>query len=349
MAHLVTNQLNKKGDLVLKGVPAWHGLGTVITNQEMTTAEVLKYSGLDFQVEKSPNIHRIGEQDIVSEESFFTYRTDKNIIMGSSVGSKYTIVQNIDALDLMDELAKKGVIQWESASALNDGKTTFICAKVSNIELVGKDNIVQYVVFSNSHDGSSAIRAYFTNVRVVCNNTLQSSLKNAKSLHKIRHTTNAKFKIEEAFKVMGLAKANLEESSEMYAKMQKTKLEKANFWNFLGNVFLDEKEIQLIRKGEAHQSVISSQKKKVLDGVLEYAYNGVGQEMAGVGTSWWAYNAITGYVSNEKNYKSQESRFDNMLFGEDNKLMSRSLELALYPNEIIPLTRTYELKDYQLN
>ncbi len=29
MAHLVTNQNNAKGDLVLKGVPAWHGLGTV--------------------------------------------------------------------------------------------------------------------------------------------------------------------------------------------------------------------------------------------------------------------------------------------------------------------------------
>jgi phage/plasmid-like protein (TIGR03299 family) len=351
MAHLVTNTINEKGDLVLKGVPAWHGLGTVITSQELTTAEVLQYSGLDFEVSKLPNTHRLPDgTDITSTESFFTYRTDKNLVLGSSVGKIYTPLQNTEALNLLDIIKEEGTINWESAGALDSGRVTFIAAQVdSKISVNGFDEVRPYVVVSNSHDGKSAIRAYFTNVRVVCNNTLQMSIGQSKNMYKIRHTTNAKDKLKEAFELMGLAKKNAEISAEAYEAMAKVKLKQSDFWNYLGNIFLDVEEKNKVRQGERIKDVISHQKAKVINEVIEYAHVGVGQKEAGYdSTMWGAYNAVTGYFSNVKSYKTQDARFDGLIFGSDNKTMEMAFDLALHPYNVEPLHRsnlTYNLSN----
>lgn len=340
MAHLVTNQNNAKGDLVLKGVPAWHGLGTVINSDQLTTEEVLQFSGLDFQVEKSPNIHRMGETDVVSKESFFTYRTDKNIVLGSSVGSTYTVLQNTEALDLLDIIKQDGTIHWESAGALDNGRLTFIAAKVdAKIAVNGYDEVQPYVVFSNSHDGKSAIRAYFTNVRVVCNNTLQFSVNQSQQMHRIRHTKNASAKLTNAFEVMGLMKKNLEVSKEAYEEMSRIKFKQNEFWNYIGNIFLEEKEKTAVINGVPIKDVITDKKAQVFRDVVEYAEIGVGQKEAGIGTAWWAYNAITGYESNVKTFKSQQDRFEGLLFEKDSQRMLKAFDLALNPQKIEPLNR----------
>ena len=58
---------------------------------------------------------------------------------------------------------------------------------------------------TTSHDGYGSITAAFTPVRIVCNNTLNAALRNHSNSIKIRHTANAKERLEQAHKVMGIS------------------------------------------------------------------------------------------------------------------------------------------------
>lgn len=345
MAHLIDNS-NGKENFVSYKQKAWHGLGTVL-QENLNIEDALKYGGLSFGVEKLPNTHEIpfvteggikGKEKVVSQNSFFTYRDDTRAVLGDKLGKDYTVLQNIEALGILDLILENnsGII-LETAGSLKGGATVFVTAKMPDNIIVGaNDEVEQYLVCSNSHDGSSAVRVMFTPVRVVCQNTLTMAINGAKKHHSIRHTQNVKENFQQALKVLGLATANKEIAERAFNQMAKTQLKKDQFWNYLGNVFFSESEMQEIKTGKPKEDILSPQKIKLVDSVLEYCHSGVGQNEAVEMSSWWAYNGVTGYLSNEKKFKDSEKRFENLLLS--TSLQDKALSLALYPNEIKPLS-----------
>src|ERR1700744_3091038 len=175
--------------------PAWWGNSKIFQN-DITVANALHDAGLDFKVEKSPNVHRFpgtNRPDIISTESFFTWRMDTGAVLGSKLGSVYKVYQNTDALAVVDDLLQTKKVKIETAGAIDSGRRVFVCLKLQNPLIVGsKDEIEQYILLANGHDGSMAITAMPTNIRVVCANTLGAALAGAKPEHKIRHTASAK-------------------------------------------------------------------------------------------------------------------------------------------------------------
>src|SRR5690606_26211696 len=95
----------------------------------------------------------------------------------------------------------------ETAGALGYGERIFITAKLPDYIRVGKGDDVteKYLFLTTSHDGSGSITAAFTPIRIVCQNTLNASLKNMTNVVRIRHTSGAKQRLEDAHRVMGLA------------------------------------------------------------------------------------------------------------------------------------------------
>src|SRR3954467_13297239 len=91
------NQITGKHAFYSKSVIAWHKKGQ-ISQEYLLSSDVIVEAQLNFPVEKWPNTHNppTGES-IISDNSFFTYRTDTNAILGDKVGKDYTVVQNIDA------------------------------------------------------------------------------------------------------------------------------------------------------------------------------------------------------------------------------------------------------------
>ena len=61
------------------------------------------------------------------------------------------------------------------------------------------------MVFSNTHDGSGAVKTALTPIRVVCNNTLNLALRTAKRSWSMIHTGDISGKIEEAKNTLFLA------------------------------------------------------------------------------------------------------------------------------------------------
>lgn len=346
--------------------PAWHGLGKVF-NQDITIAQALNESGLDFEVLKAPNVHRIdvwnGEKtqgldhtekempdgskqylhriETISENSFFTYRTDTNAVLGDKLGKQYTVYQNTDALAVVDEMLKLGKVKIETAGSVDAGRRVFVCLKLQNpIVVAGNDPVDQYVLLANGHDGSLAITAMPTNVRVVCWNTLSAALGAAKAEHKIRHTKNSADRVKEAFKIMGLLEDNSKHNTAAYNAMKHNTLFKSEFFDYIGNIFFDAEEIAALQKGD--KDALSSRKKNVIAEVLEFAEVGVGQREAlgdGQPNMWYAYNAVTGYLTGKK-YKNADDRFDSLILGDSARKIAAAGDLALKPHTIRPLKAT---------
>ena len=73
---------------------AWHGLGQIITDYH-TSSEAIKFAGLDFEVVKRTNIHQLPSGiNVISENSYFTFRTDTEQVLGDKIGIDYQVVQN---------------------------------------------------------------------------------------------------------------------------------------------------------------------------------------------------------------------------------------------------------------
>lgn len=346
MAHQIDHQKGFAAFASLKQ-EAWHGLGKVIET-EMSVAEAIKFAGLDFIVDKRPNIHRLpGTEpgtytDQISDSSFFTYRTDTNFVLGNRLGSVYQVVQNEEALGVCDELVKEGGLIIESAGSLFDGRTVFMCcSKPDYLKVGGTDNVKQYLVIAAGHDGGTPVLAYYTDVRVVCNNTLQLSLAGATQKHSIRHTVSAKGKLETALKLMGLFSKNSAVAEAKFNEMAQTQMKQEEFWGYLSNVFFSDKEIDALGRGE--KDVISTRKKNIMNDVIQFSQTGIGQKEAGELSRWWAYNAVTGYYSN-KPYDDPNDRMQGLLFGGASQTMEKALMLAADPTKMRKIGRAENTK-----
>jgi phage/plasmid-like protein (TIGR03299 family) len=150
----------------------WHGLGKIVENYP-TSAKALQFAGLDFTVAKLPNHHVFEDgKSIKSQNSFFTYRTDTDDVLGDKLGPEYQVVQNVDAFAFFDAIVEGEGIMYETAGALGKGERIFICAKLPTYIKVGSDDLIEkYLFLTTSHDGFGSITAAFTPTRIVCNNS----------------------------------------------------------------------------------------------------------------------------------------------------------------------------------
>lgn len=341
MAHQLDFQRGAAAFVSLKQM-AWHGLGTVIET-EMQVADAVKLAHLDFIVKKAPNRHYMpslsgeGIDIIESDTSFFTYRTDTNKVLGDRLGSTYHVIQNEQAFSVVDSLVKEGGLILESAGSLFDGCTVFMCLRLAQpIKVSGSDTVMQYVVIASGHDGNTSLLAFFTNTRVVCNNTLQVALKGAVQKHSIRHTAKAINRLDEAIKIMGLATKNSKVVAEAYNRMAERPMLSTQFFDYIGNLFMTKAEIEALQGGAKADAVLSTRKSNIISGVMAFAENGIGQKEADMQTWWGGYNAVTGYFSNKK-FDDYNDRMDSLLFGTSATVMQNALVLANEPEKIVPL------------
>lgn len=338
MAHKIDHSTGQPAFIAYQA-PGWHNLGKTF-QQDITVENALYDAKLAFKVSKAANIHRIGTIETLSTRSFFLYREDTKGILAEHVGKNYTVYQNDQALAVVDEMLKTGKVKIETAGAVDNGRRVFVLLKLQNpIVVNGNDEILQYVLLANGHDGKLTIIAMPTNIRVVCWNTLSAALAGAQAEHKIRHTAKADERVKEAFKIMGLLEESTKANTAAYNAMTYNSLTQQEFFNYIGNIFMDAEDINELQKG--NKDALTAQKKTIISGVLQYAENGPGQKLA-LGNNlnmWYAYNAVTGYITSDQ-YKNADARFNSLLFGDASKKIRLAGELALAPHEIRPLKAT---------
>ncbi|WP_454801441.1 DUF932 domain-containing protein [Mucilaginibacter phyllosphaerae] len=297
---------------------AWHGLGTIVEDYP-TSAEALRFAGLDYTVEKWPMytydpLGRTSDDQHVPEK-FATVRTDNYAVLGT-VGNDYEVVQNVDAFTFFDSIVGGEGILYETAGALGKGERIFITAKLPGYIRVGKDDFIEkYLFLTTSHDGFGSITAAFTPVRIVCNNTLNAAMRNHTTAIKIRHTANAKERLAVAHKLMGISHKMNDELSGIFNQWAKVRITDHEVKHLIQVAMVPNKEtLDNLLSGKNDK--LSTVYTNMVDKVYEYAMSAPSQQQeTTAGTVFGAYNAVTGYFQNVRNYRDGEAKLQSLLDG----------------------------------
>jgi phage/plasmid-like protein (TIGR03299 family) len=322
MAHNL-NFNNGKYSFAAKGEKAWHGLGQYV-KEAMTAEEAIKLGGLDYTVERRPLFVTDNEGSLIEVPGHYSnVRSDNNTPLGVVKG-RYTIVQNKDAFGFFDSIVDSGEAIFETAGALGKGEKIFVTAKLPDDMEVRGEKVEKYIMLTNSHDATTTIIAGFTNVRVVCNNTLQAALKNLDNKVSISHTASAEAKLKQASKVMGIASKYMTEINQIFENMTYKKLSDIELRSFIEEVM---KNDRMVTKEEEKE--ISTRMKNITDSIYSFAITHETQKTeAAYRTVWGAYNAISGYYTHVKDYKNAEQKMRDMNYGAGSEKIIKAFDMA---------------------
>ncbi|KFF11177.1 DUF932 domain-containing protein [Flavobacterium hydatis] len=334
MAHHINyNEQSQKHSFFSVKEKAWHNLGQIISDYP-TSAEAIAHAGLDYEVEKRKLFTPCSQEIIVNNETthnkievpnyFSTVRTDNNAVLGV-VGKDYQIVQNRDAFSFFDSIVGGDGILYETAGALGKGERIFITAKLPDYIRVGNDDLIEkYLFLTTSHDGSGSITAAFTPIRIVCANTLNAAMQSKTNTVRIRHTSNAKQRLEQAHKVMGISDMLSSQMESIFNDWTKVRITDKEVKKLISFALVPNKEVlKSIQDGKEHE--LSTCFTNMVDSAFEYAMSDPAQLMDTTkGTVFGAYNAVTGYFQNVRNYKDDEAKLTSLLMGGTGQLRTQS-------------------------
>jgi len=196
----------------------WHHQGTVVQDAP-TSKDAIKLAGLDWRVIQHEVVDK--ETGIVIPGFKINVRDIDNKPLGM-VTNRYRICQNEEAFDFTDALLGEGVT-YETAGSLSSGKRVWLLARMEGRQMTGED-FIPYLVFTNSHDGTGAIKVALTNVRVVCQNTLNMALNGAQRSWACVHKGNIQDKLQEAYNTLSRAENYLDKMEEEFGELKLKKL-----------------------------------------------------------------------------------------------------------------------------
>lgn len=181
----------------------WHGLGEIVA-EAPTAKEAIELAGLNWTVNSNP-IYDMYGNEIKGFKA--NTRSSDNSVLGI-VTNKYEIVQNVDAFDFADNLIGEE-LRYETAGSLKKGRLIWLLAKMPE-RYICEDKFETYMCFANSHDGTGAVKIAMTPIRVVCNNTLNIALHDARRSWSTKHMGNMNAKLSEARHTLELANEYLD-------------------------------------------------------------------------------------------------------------------------------------------
>jgi phage/plasmid-like protein (TIGR03299 family) len=293
MVHALEIGANGETAFALRGEPAWHKLGQVFDQDEtVTTSEMMNLAhlnGWNVRLEDIPlpeGYRATTTSQLVVRDNPFDKGTDVLAV----VGDRYNVVQNEELFDFGDAMLDGGA-QWESAGSIKNGKVVFGSLVVPREFILdpngANDKTVSYLLVHTSHDGSTAVQANITPVRVVCQNTLNMAVKGSKQSFKIRHTATVNGRIDEARRVLGLTFDHMDKFEEMARQMFETEITKAQFDKLVADIYPEP---------EDDSAKVAKTRWNEKSDLIQYLYT-EGQTNANItGTAWGALNAMTEYL-----------------------------------------------------
>jgi phage/plasmid-like protein (TIGR03299 family) len=310
--------------------PAWHNLGTVF-DTEKNTNEMLVAANLNNWNVRLEDLEI--PSSLVSDKQYQyvvrTNPTDKSQtdVLGI-VGERYVPLQNEDLFSFGDNILDGGG-RWETAGSLKGGRQVFGSLALERETVLDPNGVADvvktYLLINTSHDGSIAIQASITPVRVVCANTLNVALNRTKKKDgvkqsfKIRHTQTANGKVAIARQTLGLANAYMDEFDKMAHAMIAKEISAKDFNDIILAAYPkpDKDTKGAVKKWE--------NKVDVINDIYTGEYNGMI-----AGNAWGAFNALTERLdwyrsarggSNESILASA-SGFDPAINAEKNRLLT---------------------------
>jgi len=300
------------------GKTPWHNSGVKIPDDKvLSIAEGLEASGLNFQVVKEELFTADGRK----APCFATTRTDRNEILGY-VGPNYKVLENVEAFNWFQPFLDSKECELHTAGSLYGGRKIWVLAKIKKdpIEITPDDIVEKYLMLSNSHDGTQAIRVGLTAVRIVCANTLAMAHSDSSSqLIRVRHSQSVKENLEAIRDTISIIDEQFKATAVQYKRLLNKYINARDVAKYVVRV-LDLEE---------DDGTISTRSANQLEKIVGLFEKGIGNDLPQVrGTVWSAYNSLTQYLSWEAG-RNENSRLDSLWFGQNHAINEKALSLAL--------------------
>ena len=321
MAHDLATT-NGRTAMAYFGDTPWHVLGKRLDGPA-TSREAITAAGLDYEVELRPLQTTCGQEVDVRKA---VVRTDSKEVLGV-VGNKYVPIQNHQCFGFLDSVVADGQVTYHTAGALGSGERIWMLAKLPNtIRVKGTDDITeQFLLLSNSHNGSSSLRVFFTPIRVVCANTLGAAERSGRKQGvSIYHRGDLTAKVGEAQKILGLASRFYDDLETKINHLAQTQMSKLQLETYFEALYPDPIESK------------SKRAKNVRNELTRLFEEGKGQDIPGVRHSAWAaFNAVTEYVDHHRSSRGngeievRSNRLKSAWFGSGSRIKSQAWDLAM--------------------
>ena len=220
----------------------WHGLGTMVA-EAPNSKDALRLAGLNWKVLQEPVYTE--NEELIQGYKANVRDTDRKVL--GVVTDRYKVIQNEEAFAFTDTLLGEGV-RYETAGSLQEGRRVWMLARMPREFIIGGERISPYMVFSNTHDGSGAVKTALTPIRVVCNNTLNLALRTAKRSWSMIHTGDISGKIEEAKNTLLLADDYMTALGQEFENLRKIKLSEKQVLDYIKILLPMEENYSLLQK-----------------------------------------------------------------------------------------------------
>jgi phage/plasmid-like protein (TIGR03299 family) len=286
-----------ENNMVYSGETPWHGLGVKL--DEGMTAQEIKENLPSLSPIVLTNLFAAptdGSALVPVLDRKAVMRTKDNQVVGV-VGTDFTPVQDTDLIDTLEALRVAGLAEFETAGILRFGSRFFVMMSIPDGMLKlktpnGKTDLVcQYLGVSHGHDGTLKLQFTPTNVRIVCQNTVNMARAEAKKngvSFTIKHTVNADARIKAAVEAYKQVIQYNKYFAEKAQQLIDTPFPAANLRTLGEKLF----PVPKGREDDIPAGVLKSRYE-----ITRLAIEGKGHESLGlVGTAWGAYQGVCEFL-----------------------------------------------------
>ena len=300
------------------GERAWHGMG-VVTDGTLPAREAFETAEALFTVEKRQLQYPVtmgnplGTVSMRDSKSYGVIRTDTECCLGV-VSEQYEIVQNESLLRMAEFIREEA--DMDSVVVLKDGAKVCFTATLrgAQADIVPGDKVKSRIVGYLGHDGKTGCGAKFTNIRVVCQNTLTAALGESGAHSSITHKNGANNNFDQLINSIDTARQDFVIECDLMREFSRASMSVSTFNYFVDQVYNIE-EGQVFRKRDK----------------LETAFlNGYGQREFAPMSVWSAVNAVTQIETSTRDTTKSKGNamFARGTFGMGAQISKRAFRIA---------------------
>lgn len=307
---------NGKAAMAYVGATPWHGLGQSLdaaASKDVWARE----AGMAHEILTAPVFYDVGGKKRSMPGKVVTYRSDDGAPMGV-VSNNFKVVQPMEALDLMFDLAEVHGFKMETAGVLFNGRKYWALARTPEGFSIGKKDAVRsHLLMSTACDGSMATVVKYVATRVVCNNTVQVALgeNNKDGTIRVRH--NQEFKADKVKEELGLFQSAFSDFKELAIETSKRSMKRDEVVQYLVALMGDPS------KPIEEQPHVDNM-KTIADMFVQQDY--IGHEMSG-DSLWGLVNCVTEWVDHRR-ARDQSRRLDYAWFSGGMQLKMKAVDTA---------------------
>jgi phage/plasmid-like protein (TIGR03299 family) len=283
--------------------------------------------GLDYKVLTVNHKNALNGQPT---HFYDVYREDTREILGSGLSSRFTTIQNDEAVEILSAFAGEAGGMVMARGMTFDGGRVAVAQIDLGEMVIGdtgrggfKDVVKRRITWANAHDGSGRMKYFTTPTRIVCANTLTRALNGSDDGFAISHTKSAEDRLRAAKRAYHIIGDRLVKTERVFQALARKRVTEDHMREYLFRLFPAEGKTE---------SQGAKNAKEQADSVARLWRDADGGRIDPA-TAWNAYNAATKHFCHsgavrlhDETISKEEGRAKAVLFGSIAEKNGRALQ-----------------------